>query len=63
MAVIASLSVALGVDNSQLRRGLNRATQENQRYANRTRSVFASLRNAIAGAGIVAGLQLSLIHI
>ena len=49
MATIASLNVALGANTATLRRDLDRASQLNRNYTNRTRSAYQSLNTSITG--------------
>ena len=57
MASIQGLTFAMGVDNSQLRRGLNEATRANTRYANRARNTFNQLGRFLGGGAILGGLN------
>ena len=49
MATIASLNVALGADTATLRRDLDRASQLNRNYTNRTQSAYQRLNGSITG--------------
>ena len=49
MATIASLNVALGANTATLRRDLDRASQLNRNYTNRTQSAYQRLNGSITG--------------
>ena len=49
MATIASLNVALGANTATLRRDLDRASQLNRNYTNRTQGAYQRLGNSING--------------